>query len=191
MGLMRHGAKVRPAQVAAMDRAAGYDATRIAVTSEDAGSAAAGTGVVTAAGAAAPAHTLPEEARPDAADALLAYYTFRLPPAGHSAGHSRRDGAAAQSVASSGRGMPPLLPLPYVYTAPDADALVKADDVVFVVASVHNTVIAAATVVQRWMRTLSVRHSGTGRRVSGGAAGSGGIASRAMQPHAAPPSAQA
>jgi hypothetical protein len=160
LGLMRHGAKTRPAQIRAMAAAVAeaMGGPAVAGVADSTGPAATpgpgGTGLglhppdaaagnhrrVPALPGRTAADTLPagEDA---AADSLAAYYQVRLP--------SERDrGFGSRSAAT----LPPLLPLPYVYTAPDADAKVKADDLIFVLVSVHNTAVAAAHIVQRQWR---------------------------------------
>jgi hypothetical protein len=69
------------------------------------------------------------------------YYRYRLP----------------STKADCRTSLPDLLPLPYVYTAPEKDCLVKADDLLIIAVSEHNPVHIAACIAQRVFRKLYYR----------------------------------
>ncbi|RYG51441.1 hypothetical protein EON67_03370 [archaeon] len=64
---------------------------------------------------------------------------------------------------------PALLPFNYVYTAPEADTKVKADDLIIVMTSRANPYVCAVKMIQRWYRAITARttpSSAPGRHTS-------------------------
>jgi hypothetical protein len=67
---------------------------------------------------------------------------------------ARSPGAGSPQPSNQKIESPSLVPLPFVFTCPEEDTKIKLDDLIVVVASLHNPLSASTLFVQRWIRKL-------------------------------------